>query len=421
MMFALIDCNNFYASCERVFNPSLRNMPICVLSNNDGCVIARSNEAKALGIPMGAPAFQYEKQFKENHVYVFSANFVLYGDLSNRVMNIVKRYSHEVEIYSIDESFLNFRGFENYDLQSHCLEMRNYILKGVGIPTSVGIAPTQTLAKVANKIAKKYPEQTKSVYWLDSQEKIEKALKWLDIKDIWGIGRRLNKRFKEKGIVKAWELIHLPDSYIRQEMGIIGIRLIRELKGIPQLELKMPTKKKSIATTRTLDVKTNSIDSLKERIATFAIKCAERLRAQQSCCNWVTVFLHTNYFRNDLSQYHPSFTYTLPTPSNSSIELVKAAHKVLNQIYRKGYYYKKAGVIVSGIIPETERQTSLFEEDTFLKHRPIMQAMDILNRKYFNDKVKLGCQDLKTTWKMKQSFLSKRFSTHIKDIICVKV
>lgn len=420
-MYALLDCNNFYASCERVSNPSLTGKPVCVLSNNDGCVIARSNEAKALGIPMGAPAFKYEKVFEENQIFLYSANFPLYGDLSNRVMNIIGRYCKEVEIYSIDEAFMNFNGYMQLNLLEHCLDLRKYILKGVGIPTSIGIAPTKTLAKVANRIAKKYPEQTHNVYVIDSPEKIEKALKWLHIGDIWGIGRRLNKRFQAKGIRKAYELVNLPETFIRQEMGIVGIRMINELKGIPQLDIDLPARKKSIATTRTFDYMTDKLEDLKERVATFAVKCSEKLRAQQSCCNYVTVFLHTNFYRGDLIQHHPAVTLTLSNPYNSAIELSKCAQKALETIYKKGYQYKKAGVIVSGLIPESERQISLFDEDYYLKHQPIMKIMDKLNHKYHEDKLKLGCQDIKRTWKMKQTRLSKRFSTDMRELIQVKV
>ncbi|MGM5630947.1 Y-family DNA polymerase [Apibacter raozihei] len=420
-MYALVDCNNFYASCERVFNPSLRNVPICILSNNDGCVISRSDEAKKLGIPMGVPAFQVDKLFKNHQVKIFSANFILYGDLSHRVMNIVKRYSSQVEIYSIDEAFLNLKGLKNINLEEHCLSMRNYIFKGVGIPVSIGIAPTQTLAKAANLIAKKYSVQTKSVYLMDTPEKIEKALKWLNIEDIWGIGRRLNKRFSTMGIRKAWDLVNMPDTFIRKEMGIIGIRMINELKGIPQLELSPPSKKKTIATTRTFDIMTEDLAPLKERVTTFAVKCSERLRKQQSCCNYITVFLHTNFFRGDHTQYHPSYTITLPNPHNSAIELSKYAQKALDVIYKKGYLYKKAGVIVSGLIPEQTRQISLFDEDNYMKHAPLMETIDKINKKLHCDKIKLASQDIKRTWKMKQNLLSQHYSTNINQIIRVKI
>ncbi|HOQ50011.1 MAG TPA: Y-family DNA polymerase, partial [Candidatus Kapabacteria bacterium] len=232
-MFALVDCNNFYASCERVFRPDLNNRPIVVLSNNDGCVIARSNEAKKLGIPMGAPAFQYEKIFKEFDVEVFSANFALYGDMSNRVMTILSDFSPEIEIYSIDESFIKFSGSSILRLNDIGLEMRQRVLKWTGIPISVGFANTKSLAKVANKIAKKFPEQTKNVYIIDNEEKRVKALKWLKIEDVWGIGRQYSKLLQKMDVHTAYDFTQLNDEWVKKRMTIIGLRLKRDLQGIP--------------------------------------------------------------------------------------------------------------------------------------------------------------------------------------------
>lgn len=419
-MFGLIDGNNFYASCERVFNPSIRNKPVIVLSNNDGCAIARSNEAKALGIPMGAPYFKYEKLIKENDVSVFSANFVLYGDLSNRMVNIARRYCKDIEVYSIDEAFLDFNGYEHFDLYQHCLQLRTKILKGLDIPTSIGIAPTKTLAKVANKIAKKYPEKTKGVYIINTPKKIEKALKWLPLEDVWGIGRRFNEKFQRQGIKTAWDFTQLPEAYVNRVMGILGTRMHKELRGIPQYNLTVPKSKKGIATTRTFDKMTDDLEVLKERVSTFSFKCAEKLRHQGSCCNHITVFLTTNFFREDLKQYSNSITLTLPNPSNSAIELNKHAIKALKKIYKKDYLYKKAGVMVSSFVPETERMTSLFDIDFHQKHFPLMKVMDYMNYRLGEDKIKLASMDVQRTWKMQQKNLSKRFSTDIKQIITIK-
>lgn len=420
-MYGLIDGNNFYASCERVFNPSLRSVPVVVLSNNDGCIIARSNEAKDLGIPMGAPYFQYEKLIKENRVAVFSANFVLYGDLSNRMVNIARKYCKDIEVYSIDEAFLDFNGYENFDLEKHCLELRNKILNGLDIPTSIGLAPTKTLAKVANKIAKKYTERTGGVYILDTPRKIEKALKWFPLEDVWGIGRRLNDKFQKVGVKTAWDFTQLPESYVHRVMGILGVRMHKELGGEPQYELTVPKSKKAIATSRSFDKMTDDIEILKERISTFSFKCAEKLRAQGSCCNHVTVFLTTNYFRGDLKQYSKSISITLPNPSSSAIELNKYALKALDAIYQEGYLYKKAGVLVSSFVPDTERITSLFDYDYHKKHVPVMKVIDQLNKRLGADKLKLASMDIQRTWKMQQKNLSKRFSTDIRQVIEIKV
>ena len=253
-MFVLIDCNNFYVSCQRVFNPKLNNKPVVVLSNNDGCAISRSNEAKALGIPMGAPAFKYEKIFRKHNVEVFSSNFSLYGDMSSRVMRILSKFSPNIEVYSIDEAFLKFEGFENYDLESYCQEIKNMVFKWTGIPISIGIAPTKVLAKVANRIAKKFPNQTKGVYLINSEEKRIKALKWLNIQDVWGIGFKHAERLKNIKVNTAYNFINLEDNWVRKNMSVVGLRLKKELEGKSVLDLEeVRSPKKAIATTRSFE------------------------------------------------------------------------------------------------------------------------------------------------------------------------
>ena len=289
-MFALIDCNNFYVSCERVFSPKLDKKPVVVLSNNDGCAISRSNEAKALGIPMGAPAFKYEKIFRKNNVQVFSSNFPLYGDMSSRVMSILSKFSPNIEIYSIDEAFLKFDGFENYDLQSYCEEIKKTVEKWTGIPISVGIAPTKALAKVSNRIAKKFPNQTKGVYLINSEEKRIKALKWLKIQDVWGIGFRHTERLKNIKINTAYNFINLQDNWVRKNMSVVGVRLKKELEGNSVLDLEeVRSPKKAIATTRSFKGTITDYEKIKERISTFAVCCAEKLRTQNSNCNSIYV------------------------------------------------------------------------------------------------------------------------------------
>ncbi|RRJ91875.1 Y-family DNA polymerase [Paenimyroides tangerinum] len=420
-MFALLDCNNFYASCERVFQPHLNGKPICVLSNNDGCVIARSEEAKTCGIPMGAVAFEYEEAFKQHQIQLFSANFILYGDLSNRIMNIIRRYCNDVEVYSIDEAFMDFSSYQNIDLKKHCENLRAFVKQGIGIPTSIGIAPTKTLSKIANRIAKKYPTQTNHVYVLDSDEKIQKALKWMKIGDVWGIGRQLEKRFLAKGIKTAWEFSQLPESLVRKEMGVVGVRMLYELRGIPQLDLELPKTRKNIGVSRTFAKVCKTQEELEERIATFAVHGSEKLRSQKSCASLLTVFIRTNTKKEGQQQYVNQFTVSLPTPTNSAIEWSKAAKLALSKIYLDGFLYKKAGIVIGGIVPETDRQMDLFTEDQYIKHRPIMKVMDILNKKYRDNKIRLGSQSLGETWVMKRAYLSKSYTTDIKDLINVKV
>lgn len=417
-MFALVDCNNFYASCERVFRPELNGKPVVVLSNNDGCVIARSNEAKAVGVPMGAPAFEYEKVFKENKVHVFSANFALYGDMSQRVMNVLGDFSPDIEIYSIDECFMKLQDLEHINLQDCGKEMRYKVTKWTGIPISVGIAPTKALAKVANRIAKKFPEHTQGVYSIDTEEKRLKALKWLKIEDVWGIGRQHSNRLIAIGVKTAFEFTQLNDHLVKKQLSIVGLRLKHDLLGIPTLDLEEIQPKKNIATTRSFETNYTELEQLEERVSTFAVSCSEKLRKQNSCCNSLMVFIHTNGQRKDLPQYSRNIVIKLPFPTNSSIELSTFATQALKRIFKQGYAYKKAGVIVQDFTPDDCLQQSLFENRNE-KHIPLMQAIDKMNAAFGQQKIRLASQDLKRVWKMKQEKLSPRYTTHLSEIITI--
>ncbi|EOG6905491.1 Y-family DNA polymerase [Flavobacterium psychrophilum] len=419
-MFALVDCNNFYASCQRAFEPHLRNKPVVILSNNDGCVIARSNEAKALGIPMGAPAFEFKSLFEANKVFVYSSNYALYGDMSSRVMNILSKYSPEIEIYSIDEAFLKFEGFELFDLQNIGLDMQRTVTKGTGIPVSIGFAPTKALAKVANKIAKKYPERTKSVYTIDNEEKRIKALKWTKIEDVWGIGRKHAKRLQAKNILNAYQFTLLSDEWVRKEMAVVGLRLKHELQGKPTLDLEQPKNKKMIATTRSFEKMYTKFEDISERVSTFTASCSEKLRKQNSHCNMIMVFVHTNYFRKDQPQYSRNIIINTDFPTNSTIDLNHYAQIGLKAIFKEGFHYKKAGVIVMGLTPNSETQLSLFNSSN-PKHQPLMSAMDRMNKKIGSNKVKFATQSLGRQWKMKQEKLSKSYTTRIDEIINIQL
>ena len=415
-MYALVDCNNFFASCERVFRPNLRHKPIVVLSNNDGCVIARSNEAKALGVPMGAPAFKFKELFEKNNIHVFSSNYALYGDMSSRVMNLLSTYSPDIEIYSIDEAFLQFKGFDLFKLQSYAETIKKTVDKGTGIPISIGIAPTKALSKVANRVAKKFPKKTGGVYIIDSEEKRLKALKWLAIEDVWGIGRKYSQRLQTYKVFTAFDFVNLHDDWVRKQMSVVGLRLKHELEGKPTLSLDTVQNKKAIATTRSFDKMYEDFGTIKERISTFAISCAEKLRRQNSCCNMLTVFVYTNNFRKDLPQYYKSIMVRTHYPTNSSIDLIKFAVSGLERIYKQGYNYKKAGVIVMGITPENKKQYTLFTNEN-PKHLPLMKTIDGLNKSIGQNKVKFAAQDLGRTWKMKQEKLSPRYTTKLSEII----
>ncbi|MEY5047316.1 MAG: UmuC protein [Bacteroidota bacterium] len=417
-MFALIDCNNFYASCERVFRPDLNGKPVVILSNNDGCVIARSNEAKAIGVPMGAPAYQFENMFKLHHVHVFSANFALYGDMSMRVMNILSTYCPDVEVYSIDEAFLHFTGFEKFDLQTYCEEMSRKVHKSTGIPVSIGLAPTKALSKLANRIAKKYPKETKGVYIIDSEEKRLKALKWLKVEDIWGIGRQYAKLLNTYNINTALDFVKLPDDFVKSKLSVVELRLKHELEGKQTLSLEEKKAKKNISTTRSFEKTYSTFEELRERIVTFSVSCAEKLRRQNSCCNSIMVFIRTNNFRKEQPQNNKNIVVKLPFSTNSSIEIAQYATKGLSQIFEEGYGYKKAGVIIMDFCKETEIQQNIFENSN-PKHKALMKAMDVLNSSLGQQKIKLATQDKDRIWKMKQEKLSPRYTTKLSEIITV--
>ena len=418
-MFALVDCNNFYASCERVFNPSLRQKPIAILSNNDGCVIARSDEAKALGLPMGAPAFKYKAFCKEHDVQVFSSNYPLYGDMSSRVMRILEQFTPDVEVYSIDEAFLQFKGFENYDLNTYGHDIRNRILKWTGIPTCVGIAPTKALCKIANKIARKFPKETGGVYVIDSDEKRIKALKWTSIDKVWGIGYALNKRLAQKQCKTAYDFVQLPDLWVRKTFSITEWKLKKDLEGISKIDMEQVKNKRAIATTRSFETTLTDLADLKERISTFAMSCAEKLRRQNSSCHMMIIFLRSDRFKTNSEQYRASKMVSIPFPTDSSLVLSSSAVKAICSLYKKGIHYKKAGVILTGIVPTHNHQLQMFNHED-ARHKPLMRTIDHINKKYQAPKLKLANQDLTRTWKMRQEHLSPQYTTNLKDVITVQ-
>ena len=417
-MFALVDCNNFYASCERLFRPDLVGKPIVVLSNNDGCVIARSQEAKDLGIKMGAPAFLFDKLFQEQKVHVFSSNYALYGDISARVMSMLGAFTPDVEVYSIDESFLRFDGFDYFSLQQIGIKMRQQVTQGTGIPISIGFAPTKALAKMANKIAKKRAE-TGGVFVIDTTGGLEKEIAKFTIDDVWGIGPKHFKMLRAMGIRTVLDFTQLPDAWVKKHMSIVGLRLKKELQGIRTLDLEEIKPKQNIAVTRSFNENYIDYERVKERVITFATICAERLRRQESCCNVIQVFLLTNTFRPDQPQYTPAITVKLPFPTNSNIELAHFAQDALQRIYKSGYGYKKAGVIVMDLTPAADAQRMIFENSD-PKHGHLMAVVDKLNQTLGQQKVKLASQDLDRVWKMKRERLSPRYTTRISEIVSIK-
>lgn len=418
-MYGLADCNNFYASCERVFNPSLVGRPVVVLSNNDGCVIARSNEAKALGIKMGDPFFQIRDLVRRNNVTVFSSNFVLYGDMSRRVMSLLKSFVPATEVYSIDESFLDFTGMDESKLDELGHRIARTVKQHTGIPVSIGIAPTKTLAKIASKLCKKYPKLNGCCYMYRPQD-IEKVLRKFPIEDVWGVGRRWAKMLEGMNVHTAWDFTQLPAEWVRKRMTIVGLRMWKELRGEPCIGFEeMPAAKKQIATTRSFDQDIADFDEVHRRVAQYAGQCAEKLRAQDSLCGEVLVFILTNPFKENMPQYYQSRILKLSVPTDSTLELTKIATAMLQQIFMEGYSYKKAGVIVSDIRSKTGTQRDMFDSTDRDKQDRLMKAMDGLNASFGRHKVVTAAAGY-DFFKMNREHLSKKFTTDWGHIIHVK-
>ncbi len=422
-MYALVDCNNFYASCERVFQPELNGKAIAILSNNDGCVISRSNEAKAAGIAMGVPAFQIKDLIKEKDVKVFSSNYALYGDLSRRVMEVLQQFTPNIEIYSIDEAFLNFDGLNITDYHDYGIQIKKRVQKWIGIPVCIGFAETKALSKVANKIAKKFKDRTLGAYVIDSEERRIKALKWTKIEDVWGIGYRTTKKAKIRNINTAFDFIQPQhEAWIKREMGVVGLRLKAELEGKAVLELEpIVEQKKSISITRSFPKQIAEYDLLRERITTFASVCAEKLRKQQSCCHTIIVMLVIDKHSNKNTQYYFNKAITLPFATNSTLTIANTAVELFKQLHKGNEHlkFKKAGVIVSELIGENQKQFQLFEEEN-PKHLALMKVMDQLNSKLGDTKIKLASQNLNLTWDMNQRHLSPKYTTNFKDILEIR-
>lgn len=419
-MIALVDCNNFYASCERAFNPNWNNRPVVVLSNNDGCVIARSNEAKALGIKMGVPAYQIKNEIERYGIGVFSSNYTLYGDMSNRVMTMLSSYSPNIEVYSIDECFLDFSGFERYDLKEYGEEIVRTVSKGTGIPVSMGIAPTKTLAKVANKFAKKY-KGYKGVCIIDTEEKRIEALKRTEIGDVWGIGYRHTKRLSVYGVSTAYDFSLMPRNWVRQQMTVVGERTWKELNGESCIDLELVAPdKKQICTSRAFGETISEIEGLEEAVSSYASICAGKLRKQKSFAQALMVFIHTNNFREDQPQYFQNCVVKLPVSTNGTQEIVHYALIALRNIYRKGYFFKKAGVIIMDIVPDSAIQQNMFDNVDRERQKKLMKVVDRLNSGFNRNNLTLAVQGGRRKWKLKQELLSPCYTTRLSDIINIK-
>lgn len=392
-MFALADCNNFFVSCERVFRPDLEGRPVIVLSRNDGCAIARSNEAKALGIKMGDPLFKIRHIVDRYNVAIFSSNMSLYADFSRRIRSILRESAPQIEVYSIDEAFLDLRGMEcDFDAMAKALSRRCQRL--TGIPVSVGVAPTKTLAKIAAELCKHYPKLYGGCY-MHRPEDIEKVLGRLAIDDVWGIGRKHAPRLKAMGITTAKAFTELSAEWVRRNMGITGLRTWRELRGIPAIDFEhLAHSKQSICNSRSFSSEIYSREELKEQVAKFAAMTAEKLREQHSRCSSLTVFAATNRFQDDAVQQFGNVVIPFPEPTSSTLHIVRAARNAIDDIYASGFGYKKAGVIATDIVPVEGVSVSMFNNAEDQRHRRLMQAIDSINRNDDRSRIVVASQGL---------------------------
>lgn len=418
-MIFLIDVDSFYVSAERVFRPDLEGKPVVVLSSNDGNVIARSNEAKGLKIPMGEALFKLNEAVKQHKVQVISANFTLYGDLSARLMRVLNRFVENIEVYSIDEAFLDLSGYEQIypDLPALAQQIRKTVMQWIGLPVSIGIAPNKTLAKVATWIAKKRPQHD-GIYQLSQPDEISQALMDCPCSEVWGIGQQYNKLLKENGIDTAYQLTQCPDVWIQKHMTIDGLRLVDELRGNPRRSIqRYPPPKKSILTAPTFGKPVDDLKTLQEALTTHVVRCAEKLRRQQSAARLLTIYLQTNPFRSDQPQYFNHQSVVLPHPSSATPELLQYAISVLDSIYKPAYHYKRVGIMLSGFVPQEFQQQHLFSDGPDDRLRSVSIAIDKLNEKYGRDKIRFAAQGYSDHWKPRSKFQSPRYTTRWSEIL----
>ncbi len=417
-MIGLVDCNNFYVSCERVFNPDLRNKPVVVLSNNDGCIIARSNEAKALGLKMGTPFYQAKDLLEQHGVAVFSSNYNLYGDMSRRVMMLLADLTPGITQYSIDECFVDFSGLDH--LHDFGKRIVRIIGRGTGIPVTMGIATTKTLAKVASKYGKQY-KGYEGVCIIDTEEKREKALRGFDIADVWGIGHRSVDKLRYHGVNTAWDLTQKSESWVRRMITVTGVRTWRELYGETCIDVEELPQKQSICTSRSFAEKgLDRLAPLEEAVANFTAACSRKLRAQHSCCRILTVFAYTSRFRTDMPSHVINRTVQFPVATSDLQELVSSAVAVLRKDYREGFHYKKAGVIVWNICPENQVQGDLFDTVDRERQSRLAKAIDAINRKNGHNTVRMAVQGTDKSWHLKSEHLTKQYTTNLDEVIQVQ-
>ena len=418
-VFALVDCNNFYASCERVFNPKLRNKPVVVLSNNDGCVVARSNEAKALGIGMGVPEFQIRPLLKAHDVQVLSSNYALYGDMSQRVMETLEQFCPDLELYSIDEAFLSLSGFTSRNLTEYGRTIRFTVKRWTGIPVSVGIAETKALAKIANRVAKRTPDMG-GVFDLFACPDRDALLGRIAVEDVWGIGPNHARFLRQHGITTALQLRHADDQFIRTHMGVVVLRLVMELRGVSCLDLEQcPVPKQGITCSRAFGTMVGTLAEMEEAGSSYTTRAAEKLRAEHLAATVLTVFLHTNPFQ-DTPQYYNALTRKLPVATDSTPELIRSAIEGIRTIYRKGFLYKKVGIMLTGLVPASQVQTDLFDQHDRARSKKLMTALDSINNRFGSGTLHYASNGNTKAWRTQFRHRSPAYTTSWDDLPIVK-
>ncbi|HXK76601.1 MAG TPA: Y-family DNA polymerase [Bacteroidaceae bacterium] len=427
-MFGLIDCNSFYVSCERVFHPELLGKPVVVLSNNDGCIVAQSEEVKRLGIKRGSPLYSVRDLIKKHNIFVFSSNYSLYGDMSSRVMRTIADNVPGMEVYSIDEAFIDLHGMELVDLRRYGEQLVNTVHRHTGVPVSLGVAPTKTLAKMASRFAKKYPAYNGCCI-IDNLERREKALKMTSASDVWGIGRRSSRKLENYSVFTAWDLTQKSEEWVKKVLSITGVRTWKELHGVACIHAADIPERKTICTSRSFGQLVTDYHDLAESVAHFAARGARKLRAQHSVCALVSVFIQTNKHRDDLPQYFNTQCVHLSVPISDTQGIVSAALQGLRMIYREDFYYKKSGVILQEISSNTVIQQDLFDDVDRTKLNALSSVMDQINITCGHECVRVAAQKVlsedrqneqKAAWRLKEEHLSKCYTTKLKDVILVK-
>jgi len=420
-MFALVDCNNFYCSCERLFDPKLEGRPVIVLSNNDGCAISRSEEAKALGIAMASPAFMMRNLIDKHNVAVFSSNYTLYGDMSSRIMETLSEIVPKIETYSIDEAFLDLHALGQTDLLELGFRIRRTIRKNIGIPVSIGLAPTKTLAKMANLHAKKNYAGA-SVFWAANSALTAEMLSATPVESIWGIGHEHALFLVRSGFKTAADFLKAPEDWVKKNLSVKGLRLLFELRGIPAIAWEeSPAARKNICTSRSFGLRLTDKNRIAEALANYAASCAAKMRAEKTCCRSLEVFIQTNPHKTQEAQYRRSIRIDLERASNNNGEIIKAALRGLDLIFKQGFRYMKCGVTVRDLVPESSVQASCFDGTDRTKGRRLMHTLDHINRSMGGEFVRSAVQGFDRSYRLKTEFLSPRYTTRMEEILKIRI